>query len=123
MSCWWPLWRVKYAETSEGDVICKCPACGRNDVGIPWSFLVESSVTATCKACGTSYRSTLSGAMNAVRGAVVAFIATALGMSVFVFLHWWKIWVVAVVALLALDAFWKLHLHKSAIWRSAKSGG
>lgn len=90
---------------------------------IPWTFLVESSVTAKCEVCGKSFRSTLSGAMNAVRGAVVAFLATALGMSVFVFLHWWRVWVVAVVVLLALDAVWKLQLHKSTIRRIAETAG
>lgn len=92
-------------------------------MSIPWTFLVESRVTAKCTACGTTHTSALSGAMNSVRGAVVGFIATALGALLLVFLPWWKEWVVALVALLALDAVWKLHLHKSAIQRSGQGAG
>lgn len=101
----------------------QCPACGKKAMNIPWTFIVESRVTAKCTACGNTHTSTLSGAMNSVRGAVIGFIAAALGTLLLVFLPWWKEWVVALVALLTLDAVWRLYLHKSAIQRSGQDAG
>jgi hypothetical protein len=98
----------------------QCPSCGKKALGVPWTFLVESSVVAKCAACGKAYTSTLAGAMNAVRRYVAAFFATALGFSLLIFIRWWQGWIFALIALLVLDAAWKLNLHRHSIRHSKK---
>lgn len=112
--------RGKYADAIEDDMKYQCPQCGNKALRIPWTFLVESSVVAKCAACGNAYTSTLSGAMDAARRYVLAFFATVLGLSLWIFIYWWKEWIVAVVALLVLDAAWRLYLHRRSIQRSKK---
>jgi hypothetical protein len=50
----------------------------------------------------------------------MAFFAAALGLSLFIFIYWWKEWIVALVALLVLNAVWKIYLHRRSIWGSKK---
>jgi len=98
----------------------RCPACGKKAMRIPWTFLVESSMASKCAACGSTHTSTLSGALDEARRIVVLLCAAALGASLFVFIYWWKDWILAVVALLLVDSVWKLYLHSRSMRRNKK---
>jgi hypothetical protein len=50
----------------------------------------------------------------------MALLASALGFSFFMFIYWWKEWIVALVALVVLNVAWKVYLHRRSIWGSKK---
>lgn len=98
----------------------RCPVCGSKALGIPLTSLVGSSIDANCEGCGSLYTSNLSGGMDVMRRAVVACLATALGMILFLAISWWRHWIVSVVALVTLNYVWKLLLHRRSICLSGK---
>jgi len=53
--------------------------------------------------------------MNVARNYIMAFFATALGFTLYIAIFWWREWLVALIAVLVLDAAWRLHLHKRSI--------
>src|SRR5512147_1380591 len=95
----------------------RCPDCGNKALRLPWTFLFETSVVVKCAECSYAYTSTRSGPADTLRRYTIAFFATALGLSLFIFIHWWQAWIVALIALLVVDAAWKLYLHRRSIRR------
>jgi hypothetical protein len=102
-------------------MLLRCPSCGSKALGIPWLFFFEDSIETSCSACTRRFSTTLCGASNTARRYLMAFAATTLGISLFILVGELHIWVGALVAVLAVDAGWKLYLHSRSIRRSAKA--
>lgn len=99
----------------------RCPTCGNKALSIPWRFLVEDSIDTRCAACDRAFSSTLVGPLNTARRYLMTLFAIVLGMSLFPFIGWLRLWVVALFAVLSVDAGWKLYLHSRSIQHGVKA--
>lgn len=97
--------------------IVSCPNCGSKTVRVPAKFFIWSSddVEILCSTCGYTCQCILAGWRNGLRELIVGISASALGMGFFLFVIWWREWLLAFGLTVLINTSWRVALLNRSI--------